>query len=641
MAQSVVSSVAQYIGGLLVQEAELLGGVTDQILKIQNEMVRMQCFLKDADARQDESALVRNWVSEIRELAYDVEDTIDAYILEAKYASSFDPRKYIRLHKIGKKIETLQSKIQDITRSIQSYGFIRTAGQGEETSSTTVKQQQLRQSYPHYDDEDVVDIQDNIKFLVEELINKEGPHLVSIVGMGGLGKTTIAKKVYNHDHVKLHFDCCAWSFISQQYQGRTILLGIIRKVCNLNEETRLETLNDGELTEKLYKLLQDKCYLVVLDDIWSMDAWNFLKPSFPKGKKGSKILFTTRIKDVALHADRFGFLHEPACLTAELSWVLFCKKAFLWKNDASSSSSLYHPEVEKKEKLGRDMIEKCGGLPLAIVVLGGLLSTKESINEWEMIVKDIGRYLNKAQQEHHGVSWILSLSYHNLTFYLKPCFLYLGLYPEDAEVHKRELIQKWIVEGFIQQHNNGQETIEEEIGDEYLVELINRSMVQVGRRSFRGKVKYCRMHDLMRDLCLKEAEKENFLCTFDGRSSSIGDSYSSSSSSSTSLVTSTSDHQKMRRHAVHFTCDRRYVSMEQSTRSTHLRAFFLWELKSSNPVESIGTLKFVCKKFKFLRVLELQGIKIDRLPRAIGKLIHLRYLSVSATSKNKGSTNHR
>ncbi|KAJ4955348.1 hypothetical protein NE237_012131 [Protea cynaroides] len=569
MAEPVVSSVAQYDGGQLIQEGKLL------------------------DARQDESEIVRNRVSEIRELAYDVEDAIDTYILKAKNASVFNPKKYIRLHTIGMEISMLQSRIQDITRSVETYGF-KTSGQQEGTSTTTEMGQKLRQSYPHYDDEDVTGIDDNLKILVADLINKKGPRLVSIVGMGGLGKTTLAKKE------------------------------IIMKVSN---QMGLEMLDDRVLMEKLFKLLEDKCYLVVLDDIWSEDAWYALQPAFPKGKMGSKIMLTTRNKKVARCADPLGFPHELACLTEEQSWELFCKKAFPWKKIASvstSSSSLYPSDAEAndKEKLGRCMVKKCGGLPLAIVVLGGLLATKQSIREWETVTKDIGRHLNQPQlQEQYGVWWILSLSYHDLPLYLKPCFLYLGLYPEDTIFHKRELINMWIAEGFVQQ--SAQATTMEEMGEEYLVELINRSMVQVGERSFRGKVKKCRLHDLMLDLCLQKAKEENFLCIFDaGGSLLVGDS------SSTSVVGAISNHRRMRRHAIHFSCDR-YVSTQQSmsTRSQHVRALSLWKL--SNPKESIvGTLKFVCEEFDFLRVLVLEDIKIDSLPRAMGKLIHLRYLRI-------------
>ncbi|KAJ4955062.1 hypothetical protein NE237_011845 [Protea cynaroides] len=625
MAESVVSSVIQFLGALMVEEAKFLGGVADQVDNILDEMMQMQCFLKDADAKQHESESVRNLVADIRDVAYNAEDIIETYILKAKYANFFNP---IRLHQIGKEIKTLQSKIQDITRRVATYNFIR-IDEGEGTSSTTVRLQQLRQSYPHYDDEDVIGIEDNMKVLIAALINKKGPLLVSIVGMGGLGKTTLAKKIYSHGDVKRHFDCCSWSFISQQFQVRTILQGIIRKVSNPNEETSLERLSDEELKEKLFKLLEDKCYLVVLDDIWSTNAWDDLKPAFPKVKMGSKIMLTTRNKDVALYVDPLGFLHELGCLTNEQSWELFCKKAFPWKNVASSTSSFSYPpeadvDVEKKEKLGRDMIKKCGGLPLAIVALGGLLATKKSIHEWEMVAENIDRYLNKTQkkQEQYGVSWTLALSYHDLPSYLKPCFLYFGLYPEDTEIHKMELIQMWIAEGFMQ--HNGQGITEEQLGEEYLVELINRSIVQVGERSLHGKVKTCHLHDLMRDLCLQKAKEENFLCSFDGGSSTRD---FPSSSSSISMVKSISNH-RIRRHAIQFTCER-YVSMQQPTRSSHLRAFSLW--RPSNERESIVTIKFVCKNFNFLRVLVLEDIKIDSLPRAIGKLIHLRYLRLIRT----------
>ncbi|WRX11558.1 NB-ARC - like 10 [Theobroma cacao] len=320
-------------------------------------------------------------------------------------------------------------------------------------------------------------------------------------------RTTIAKRVYNHNDVKRHFDCCAWVFISQQCMPREVFHGVLIKVLSPSREERevIDRLKEHELVEMLYDILKEKQYLVILDDIWRCEDWDSLKPAFPKGNEGSKLLFTTRNKEVALLADPHSPPIELPLLTDDASWNLFKRKAFL-ENKMES-----HVCSKEFEMLGKEMLKRCGGLPLAIVVLGGLLATKKSWNEWEMVQKNINAYLNKVQQQDYGgVNGILALSYNELSFYLKPCFLYLGHYPEDSEISKKELIRLWIAEGFISPSPEGGEMLED-VAEVYLEELTNRCLVQVGRRDHTGVgVKTCRVHDLLRDLCMSKAREENF-----------------------------------------------------------------------------------------------------------------------------------
>ncbi|OMO76022.1 NB-ARC domain-containing protein [Corchorus olitorius] len=181
------------------------------------------------------------------------------------------------------------------------------------------------------------------------------------------------------------------------------------------------------------------------------------------------------------------------------SWELFSRKAFLGDGG-----------IEPKfEKLGKDMVKKCGGLPLAIVVLGGLLATKRSVADWEMVQRRFNADLNK----YGAVNGILELSYHDLPIHLKPCFMYLGHYPEDWEISKKELIRLWIAEGFISPPppESGELLMEDE-AEQCLQELINRCLLQVSNKDRTGSgVRTCRIHDLLRDLCVKKAREENFL----------------------------------------------------------------------------------------------------------------------------------
>ncbi|KAE8690538.1 Disease resistance protein RPP8 isoform 1 [Hibiscus syriacus] len=272
---------------------------------------------------------------EIRGLAYDAEDVIDYFILKLAHR-----------------------------------GALGIPGDGAGSSSVTGMQQRLRRTFSHVEEEDVINLEVNTKDVLSQLMTEEDRShaVVSIVGMGGIGKTTLARKVYRHVDVKRHFDFLAWVSISQQCNPREVLHEFLMKVQPGGES--INKMNENQLIKNLSDVLKEKLYLVVLDDIWRIEDWDILKPPFPRGEKGSKILFTTRNKDVALLADPCNSPIELPFLTDDESWKLFIRKALPRnKTDPHACSKAF-------EKLGREMVKKCGGLPLAIVVLGGLLATR-------------------------------------------------------------------------------------------------------------------------------------------------------------------------------------------------------------------------------------------------------------------------
>ncbi|XP_058068302.1 disease resistance protein RPP13-like [Magnolia sinica] len=257
----------------------------------------------------------------------------------------------------------------------------------------------------------------------------------------------------------------------------------------------VEKMNVVEQRDNISEYLKDKRYLVVLDDIWKHEAWDALKDAFPDMNNGSRVVLTTRNKDIALYADVQSKPHELRFLNNEESWDLFCKKAF------PGLGAICPPELEE---LGRQIVEKCDCLPLAIVVIAGLLSRKEPC-EWENVGKSITWQFVEGQAK---ISSILSLSYKNLPNHLKPCFLYMGIFPEDNEFRAKKLIQLWAAEGFLQRR--GDETLEE-VGYDHLKELIQRNMIQLVNKSSSGGIKSCRIHDLLRDLSISEAKEDKFL----------------------------------------------------------------------------------------------------------------------------------
>nr|XP_027124080.1 putative disease resistance protein At1g50180 [Coffea arabica] len=416
---SVISSVIERTGELLIQKIVFLKGVRRQVETLQNDLVRMRCFLKDADQRQDEDARIRNWVSEIRAAAYDAEDIIEIFASKIESIKdkgfvtrlAYYPWRIVSLNKIGKEIESLLTRLDDIER--EKFG-IKNLGEGTNTHGEEL--QRLRRSSPISEDKDIVGFEEITKSLVAELLKDDrNRRVVSIIGMGGAGKTTLAKKVYNHADVTKRFKCRAWVCVSSSYDHKKILKSIIKQLNPKDDKLSkmLEKMEEEELEERLYKDLQDKCCLVVLDDVWKEAGWDCLaRRAFPDVGTSSRVLLTSRKRDVAQHADAYSYRHpyELKTLGQEDSWQLFLKKALGHGANAGCPPDL--------EAVGREITRRCGGLPLAITVIGGLLLGKKRWkSEWENVLDDFGAYLSRSQSEAGEISeaWaILELSYADL-----------------------------------------------------------------------------------------------------------------------------------------------------------------------------------------------------------------------------------
>ena len=333
MAEAILFCALKRIGDLLIQQADFLGKVGDDVQLLQTELRRMQCFLKDASARQEEDQKIRNWVAEIRDVAYDAEDVVESYILKVVFRrgrSIHTIGNILATWEVGSEIEDIKAKISNLTRSLETYG-IRPIREGDDSRFAYEGRQQLRRTYSHLVEDDVVGLEDKTKELVTLLVKEERYQVISICGMGGLGKTTLARKVYHQSEVRRHFDSFAWAYISQQCQARDVFQGVLINLTSPTKEEKklILQLRDEELVKKLYQIQWEKKCLVILDDLWTMQAWNSLRPAFPIGKSRSKILLTTRNKDVATYVDPKALIHEVQCLTEEKSWELLQKKAML------------------------------------------------------------------------------------------------------------------------------------------------------------------------------------------------------------------------------------------------------------------------------------------------------------------------
>ncbi|XP_047957586.1 putative late blight resistance protein homolog R1A-3 [Salvia hispanica] len=400
--------------------------------------------------------------------------------LEIQVSASSDSSTYANFH------ESLQKVIQGmdlIKKDVMKVVALKDHTQVYGGSSTS--------SFSRLNNTTMVGFDDVMIQLMEKLVyGEQSRQVIPIVGMGGIGKTTLAEYVYAHPSIGDHFDICAWVTISQQFSLKE-LLGEILSQAN---KQRLSEMREDEIGLSLHKCLSHRRYLIVLDDMWSIEAWEKMQLYFPDNGNGSRIMVTTRLSNLGSQLNN-NYSLEMEFMNEESSWNMFSKIVF-----EGESCPL------ELEKIGKKIVENCRGLPLSIVVVGGLLEKlKPTKKYWESIRRSVNSLVNSEDGMH--CLKILKLSYNHLPVYLKPCFLYLGMFEEDSKIRVSTLIKLWVSEGFVKPVN-GKSL--ETIVKEYLDELVARNLILVHEFGRTGSMKYLKIHDLLRDLCLREAVKERF-----------------------------------------------------------------------------------------------------------------------------------
>lgn len=282
----------------------------------------------------------------------------------------------------------------------------------------------------------------------------------------------------------------------------------------------------------------------------------------------------------------------------------------------------------EKEKLGREMVGRCAGLPLAIIVLGGLLATKPTLVEWDTVRQNINSNLRRARGREQllRVPEVLALSYYELPYQLKPCFLHLAHFPENIEIPTKKLIRIWVAEGLIQSEGEGEETMED-VAQCYLNELVERCMIQVVQKSSTGRIRTCQMHNLMRDLCVSKAKQENFLEMVNSLNvNEPADCFN------LPIVPRARSMGKVRRIALSLDHDINRFFSSQFKSQHHLRSLICFHEKTGQ-LSEWRKMKSVFNNFRLLRVLDLEGLQGHggKLPKEVGHLIHLRFLSLRNT----------
>ncbi|TVU06444.1 hypothetical protein EJB05_49661, partial [Eragrostis curvula] len=621
---------------LLEGEYAKIKCVHPQIVFLRDELRGMSTALEMVSESDEANPQVKEWISQLRELSYDIEDCIEIFMHQLVHADTCDGfiQKIInkvttlRAHyHIGNQINELKERALEVTDRRKRYKL--------DTSTSSPKSLVIDPRLPAlFEEADrLVGIDTQMDKLVQWLIYGIDLHpqhkVVSIAGLGGLGKTTLANQVFHK--VRSQFDCTAFVSVTRSPNVNKVLADTLlqflksssplradqnQNTARMKEDLYLQPLEYTQLVNMNRDYLQNKRYLVIIDDIWTKQDWKEVQCAFPHNNYASRIMTTTRIQDVARFCcfPQREYVYQMKPLNSDDSKSLFLKRIFDRKDDCP---------LELEEVTG-DILRKCQGLPLAIVNIASLLATKPtSKQEWERVRNSLGSALQK-DHELEVVKRILSLSYYDLPHYLKICFLDLSKFPEDHVIGRLCLIRRWIAEGLIVEQR-GQHV--EDTAENYFSELINRNMIEPVDTDYSGRPRACRVHDIMLDLIISLSIQENFVTI-------VGDR---------NLTHSTN---KIRRLSIQGNMEDQSLCLGSNSLSNVRSLSVFGDIKKMPSLLDFQVLRVLdiqyCSSLEdsdignigrlvHLRYLSLYSSNISKIPKQIGKLKHLQTLDLRAT----------
>ncbi|KAL6662174.1 hypothetical protein ACP70R_000033 [Stipagrostis hirtigluma subsp. patula] len=564
---------------------------------IGRELSMMNAVIQDMGTTNLNINIVKCWIAELRKLAYHVTDVMDKYSYHtSQLKEGGSLKKFFRRAQYVKAFSEVADEVVKIKGEIEHVRSLKTwfpkldliqrdhgsFGRGE------------RCMPEHFKDEELMGIKEN-RAKMTEWINSsdtDSSQLITVSGMGGLGKTTLVSHVYEREKTRFNFH--AWITVSQSYNVPALLRQLLRKFLYMEQgqsavtESQIDKMGIDLLNEEIKKNIKDKSCLVVLDDVWHHQVYSQLRAAF-QNLQACRIIITTRKEPVANLASPERHLKlQP--LGASDALNLFYRRAFHNRKD--------HRCPDELKDVAASIVGKCKGLPLAIVTIGSLLSLRNPTdNAWKQMANQFMSDLAKSDD----VQAILNLSYIDMPGNLRNCLLYCSLFPEDYTISRESVLRQWVAEDFAV---STEKNTPEDVAELNLMELISRNMLQVVEYDELGRVGACKMHDIVRDLALSTAAEEKF-----GSANDRG-----------AMIQMDKDVRRLS------SCGWK-DSDASGVKFPHLRTLMSIE----NVTSTSKMLASIFSGSRYLTVLEMQDSEIDEVPESIKNLFNLRYLGLRGT----------
>ncbi|MFS8006351.1 putative P-loop containing nucleoside triphosphate hydrolase, leucine-rich repeat domain superfamily [Helianthus anomalus] len=595
MERGLVSDLVKGVSRRLTSE---VWGFKDDMLTLKGYFDQIEEILDDVEDRYTRDRVIDLWIKSLRSVNLKVADLLDEisteallqrlhkergikYRVSAFFSSNHNPLMFrVRIaHKVKslrKELDAIASKRSEL--NLTSSGAISHVDVGIRREMTDM---------PLTHDSFTVGRNEEVEMIIRTICDidigkyEDGEiRVYGIWGMGGSGKTTLAKLVYTHELVNQYFDLKFWIYVSNDFQVKEIMKDIIECI-----DGRECTLTHLDLLQKsLSTKLRGKRFLIILDDVWietdEMAKWDALRATLSCGAERSIVLITTRSQITSRMMAKVPELqHRLGMLSEADSWLLFKQLAFAPGRESGDISEL--------EPIGREIVKKCQGLPLAVKTLGSLMWSKSSTSVWQNVLND------NIWMLEYSVIPALKLSYDNLPSYIKRCFAYCCLFPKGYDMEKDVLIQLWIVNGFIPPRGEIDMYV---LGDEIINFLVLRSFFQVVKDTRYLNDRY-KMHDLMHDMA-------RYIMRDD-----------------CSVIEECEGGHVIPNETLHLSLSCPDFSSQDFKKIKSLRSMFLFGVECKFNINHL-----------YLRVLHLSGSGLKTLPESICKLKYLRYLNLSYSS---------